>query len=166
MRRRVAVAAAAALSLLVLRGEVAPINGSQTSAGPAVHAILTPDQVKYAPIEIPGFASGVKIAAVHGDPNAESGTYVIRLQFPAGYRFPAHWHPNAENLTVLSGEFLLAMGEQEDAAKLVSYKPGTFMYIPGKMPHFGGVKAASVIQLHGQAPFKIELVKPVTKPTS
>ena len=51
------------------------------------------------------------------------------------------------------------MGETEDVAKLVTYKPGTFMYIPGKMPHYGGVKTASVIQLHGQAPFKIELVK-------
>jgi uncharacterized RmlC-like cupin family protein len=101
----------------------------------------------------------MKIAAIHGDPNAASGTYVIRLQFPAGYKFPAHWHPNAENLTVLSGELLLGMGDKEDAAKLMSYKPGAFMYIPGKMPHFGGAKGATVIQLHGPAPFKIELVK-------
>jgi uncharacterized RmlC-like cupin family protein len=107
---------------------------------------------------VPGFKSGMKIAAIHGDPNAESGMYVIRLQFPAGYTFPAHWHPNAENLTVLSGELQLGMGEKEDTSKLVSYKPGAFMYIPGKMPHYGGAKGEMVIQLHGEAPFKIELV--------
>jgi len=65
----------------------------------------------------------------------------------------------AENLTVLSGTFLLGMGEKTDDSKLVTYKPGAFLYIPGKMPHFGGAKGATVIQLHGEAPFKIELVK-------
>jgi mannose-6-phosphate isomerase-like protein (cupin superfamily) len=158
MTNRVAVTTGFALSLIALAGVVAPIDGRQAAASNA-HAIMTPDQVKYAPIEVPGFATGLKIAVIHGDPNAESGMYVIRLQFPARYRFPAHWHPNAENLTVLSGEFLLGMGEREDSSKIVSYKPGTFMYIPGKMPHFGGVQSATVIQLHGQAPFKIELVK-------
>ena len=162
MRIRIPAIAGVAVSLMTVAA-VARTPAGQGTTAQATHAILTPDKVSYAPIEIPGFASGVKLAAIHGDPNAESGTYVIRLQFPAGYRFPAHWHPNAENLTVLSGEFLLGMGEQEDAAKIVSYKPGTFMYIPGKMPHFGGVKAATVVQLHGQAPFKIELVKPAAK---
>ena len=163
MRMRFPLIAGVAISLMVTAAAVARLHAGQAAPAAGTHVTLTPDQVKYAPIEIPGFASGVKIAVIHGDPNAESGMYVIRLQFPAGYRFPAHWHPNAENLTVLSGEFLLAMGETEDAAKLMSYKPGTFMYIPGKSPHYGGVKAASVIQLHGQAPFKIELVKPVGK---
>lgn len=159
MRIRIAVITGLTLSSIAVAGAVARIDATQTAAEPLAHAIVAADQVKFAPIEVPGFPTGMTIAAIHGDPNAASGVYVIRLQFPAGYRFPAHWHPNAENLTVLSGELLLAMGEQEDAAKLMSYKPGTFMYIPGKMAHFGGVKAATVIQLHGQAPFKIELVK-------
>jgi quercetin dioxygenase-like cupin family protein len=151
------------VSLMVTAAAIASLHAAQGVSDPAAHMVLAADQVKYGPLEIPGFTPGLKLAVVHGDPNAESGTYVVRLQFPAGYRFPAHWHPNAENLTVLSGEFLLGMGEQEDAAKITSYKPGTFMYIPGKMPHYGGVKAATVVQLHGQAPFKVELVKPATK---
>ena len=162
MRTRMASVAGVAVSLVV-SASVPWIHAEQTTTDPANHVIVKADGVKYAPIEVPGFASGVQLAAIHGDPNAESGTYVIRLRFPAGYRFPAHLHPNAENLTVLSGEFLLAMGEKEDPAKLVSYEPGSFMYIPGKMPHYGGVKGATVIQLHGPAPFKIELVKPATE---
>jgi uncharacterized RmlC-like cupin family protein len=138
------------------------MEGGQAAPNASTHAVVQPGDVKFGPIEVPGFASGMQIAAIHGDPNAESGMYVIRLRFPAGYRFPAHWHPNAENLTVLSGELLLGMGEKEDAAKLASFKPGTFMHIPGKMPHFGGAKGTTVIQLHGQAPFKIELVKTTT----
>jgi anti-sigma factor ChrR (cupin superfamily) len=117
------------------------------------------NKVAFEPIEVPGFKTGMKIAVINGDPNATSGDYVIRLQFPAGYMFPPHWHPMAENLTVLSGSFVLGMGEKEDNTKLVTYSPGAFMSIPGKMAHFGGAKSLTVIQLHGQAPFKIELAK-------
>ena len=123
------------------------------------HVVVPASKVAFEPIEVPGFPSGMKIAVIHGDPNAESGTYVVRLQFPDGYMFPPHWHPMAENLTVMSGTFMLAMGEKADKSKLVTYSPGAFMAIPGKMAHFGGAKGATVIQLHGQAPFKIELVK-------
>ena len=158
MRARLAVAAVIALSAVGLVSAIARTAPGQATADPSSHVIVDANKVAFEPIEVPGFPSGLKIAAIHGDPNAASGMYVIRLQFPAGYRFPAHWHPNAENLTVLSGEFLLAMGDKAEPAKLVSYKPGTFMYIPAKMPHYGGVKGASVIQLHGPAPFKIELV--------
>lgn len=157
MQHRLAIGALA-LSYAVVHG-VARIDAGQAASEPTAHTIVQAEQVTFSPIEVPGFASGMKIAAIHGDPNAASGTYVIRLQFPAGYKFPAHWHPNAENLTVLSGDFQLGMGETEDPAKVMSYKPGAFMYIPGKMPHFGGAKEATVIQLHGEAPFKIELVK-------
>jgi len=101
----------------------------------------------------------MKIAVLSGDPNATTGSYVIRLQFPDGYNFPAHWHPMAENLTVLSGSFTLGMGNKTDTSKLVTYSPGTFMSIPPKMAHFGGAKGVTVIQLHGEAPFKIELAK-------
>ena len=126
----------------------------------AKHEIVPADKVTFAPIEVPGFTSGMKIAVIHGDPNAESGIYVIRLQFPGGYTFPPHWHPMAENLTVLSGTFMLGMGQTADASKLATYRPGAFLYIPGKMAHFGGAKGETIVQLHGQAPFKIELVKP------
>lgn len=128
-------------------------------AGLGTHAAVTPDKVTFQPIEIPGFDPGLKLAAIHGDPNAETGTYVVRLWFPDGYRFPAHFHPMAENVTVLDGELFLGMGDSWDDSKLMEYKQGSFLYIPGKMPHFGRSKGTTTIQLHGQAPFKIELAK-------
>ena len=109
----------------------------------------------FAPLEVPGFKSGMQLAVLHGDPSGK-GDYTIRLKFPAGYTFPAHYHPNAEHLTVLSGTFLLSMGEKEGGT-LREYQPGDFLYIPSKKPHYGGAKGETVIQLHGIGPFDIKL---------
>jgi uncharacterized protein (TIGR02246 family) len=109
----------------------------------------------FQPFETPGFKSGMQLAVIHGDPMGK-GDYTIRLKFPAGYTFPAHYHPNAEHLTVLSGTFQLAMGEKQ-GAMLREYQPGDFLYIPPKKPHYGGAKGETVIQLHGIGPFEIKL---------
>ena len=109
----------------------------------------------FQPLEVPGFKSGMQLAVLHGDPGGK-GDYTIRLKFPAGYTFPAHYHPNAEHLTVLSGTFLLSMGEKE-GGMLREYHPGDFLYIPPKKPHYGGAKGETVIQLHGVGPFDIKL---------
>ena len=126
---------------------------------PAEHAVVQSDAVSYAPIEIPGFDSGIMIAVIHGDPNAETGDYTLRLKFPDGYRFPAHYHPMAEHVTVLSGTFLLARGDAVDAAAIQEYEPGAFLYIPPKDPHYGDAEGETVIQLHGQNPFQIVLAE-------
>ena len=116
----------------------------------------------FSDVNVPGFAPGLKLAVVYGNPDA-AGPYTIRLSFPAGYQFPPHWHPNAENLTVLSGTFRLAMGDRADQSQLKTYMPGDYLYIPGQHPHYGGVEAATVIQLHGEGPFTINLVKAGTR---
>lgn len=121
--------------------------------------IMPAAKVAFQPFAIPGFDPGVQLAVISGNPNAESGDYVLRLSFPAGYTFPAHFHPMAENLTVLSGELLVGMGTKADPAQQTGYTAGSFLYIPGKMPHFGGARGPTIIQLHGRAPFKIELAK-------
>lgn len=112
--------------------------------------------MRFEPFEIPGFKSGVQLAVIHGDP-MKSGDYTLRLKFPAGYTFPAHYHPNAEHVTVISGTFQLAMGEKE-GGMLREYQPGDFLYIPAKQPHYGGARTEAVIQLHGIGPFEIKLV--------
>ena len=149
-----------ALSLLFPTVGLAQMEAKKAGSEPATHSVVLSNAVAFQPLEIPGFASGVKMAVIHGDPNADSGDYTLRLAFPDGYRFPAHWHPMAEHLTVLEGALLLGMGDKSDEAKMQSLPAGAFMYIPGKMSHFGGAKGATVIQLHGEAPFKIELTKP------
>jgi uncharacterized protein (TIGR02246 family) len=108
-----------------------------------------------------GFDPGMKLAVLQGDPAAK-GPYVIRIMFPAGYRFPVHWHPGIENMTVVSGPFQLAHGNTADWNALKTYAPGDFIYIPPRHAHFGGSAAsgASVIQLHGEGPFQLVLGPP------
>ena len=120
--------------------------------------MIMADDLEFAAIEIPGFDSGMEIAGLYGDFTAE-GEYALRLSFPDGYRFPAHFHPMDENLTVISGTLLLAMGDTVDESQLVAYGPGDYMILPAEHPHFGGAKGYTVIQLHGTGPFEIILVE-------
>lgn len=115
--------------------------------------------IQWGDLKAEGFLPGAKIAVIHGDPSGK-GDYTVRLQFPDGYRFPVHYHPNAEHLTVLSGSFVLGMGPAVNAANEKTYAPGDFLYIPAKHPHSGGAKGPTVIQLHGMGPFTIMLGSP------
>lgn len=132
-----------------------------TSAEPAAHAFVAADDLAFEDMDVPGFDPGIKIAVIHGDPTVARGDYTLRLSFPDGYRFPPHWHPVPEHLTVVSGTLLLAMGETADEAALQRYEAGDFLYFPAEDPHFGGAEGETVIQLHGPAPFEIVLVEPV-----
>jgi len=108
----------------------------------------------------PGFAPGVKIAVLHGNP-AGKGDYTLRLRFPAEYKFPVHWHPGGEHLTVLWGTFLLGMGNTEDWTTVRTHEPGDFLYVPARHSHFGGAgRSVTVIQLHGEGPFQLFLGSP------
>ena len=151
-----------ALALFLPAAGSAQVKQERARPEPATHSVVTAGAVAFTPLDIPGFPTGTKIAVLHGDPNAASGDYTIRLSFPDGYQFPAHWHPGAEHLTVLEGSLMIGMGNKADIGKEESYAPGTFIYFPGRMSHFGGAKGATVIQLHGVAPFKIVLSKPAT----
>jgi hypothetical protein len=65
---------------------------------------------------------------------------------------------------VISGTFLLGMGAQA-SEKLTSYAAGDYILIPAEMPHYGGAKGETVIQLHGIGPFEIILATPSTQPS-
>lgn len=130
----------------------------EMAATPAMHDVAAAD-LEWNDIEVPGFLPGMQIAALHGDPSVADEPYTLRLAFPDGYRFPPHWHPRAENVTVVEGTFELAMGESYDASKLKTYTPGDYLHIAAENPHFGGAKGRTVVQLHGIGPFAIEVVE-------
>ncbi|HEY7574296.1 MAG TPA: cupin domain-containing protein, partial [Thermoanaerobaculia bacterium] len=107
-------------------------QGDTTAAAPETHVVVMAADVAYQPLEVPGFDPGMRLAVLHGDPMGASGPYVVRLAFPDGYRFPAHWHPQAENVTVLNGTLLLGMGAEEDPAAMTEYPPGSYLYLPAE----------------------------------
>jgi quercetin dioxygenase-like cupin family protein len=144
---------AGAVGVLLVGAALADAQEKHTMAATNVQSL------KWAPIQPPGFDAGMEIAVILGDPAVPNQPYTVRLRFGDGYRFPAHYHPKAENLTVLSGTFLLKMGTTP-GGELTAYAPGDYLHIPPEQPHYGGAKGATVIQLHGEGPFEIILAKP------
>lgn len=161
----------ALLSLLVFaactpagEAETTSDAAAASATSPAQHteqSVFSPvsaDELTFGPIQPPGFEPGMEIAIVNGDPGVAGQPYTLRLRFNDGHRFPPHWHPVAENVTVLEGTFLLAMGETADEGALQRYEPGDYLFIAGRHPHFGGAVGQTVIQLHGTGPFDIIVV--------
>ncbi|HEY0571757.1 MAG TPA: cupin domain-containing protein [Enterovirga sp.] len=126
-------------------------------------SVVTADGIKWgaAPPVLP---KGAQFAVVAGDPSKD-GPYVVRLKMPANYRIPAHNHPTAENVTVLSGKFHLGMGDKLDEAKGQELTAGGFAEAPPKMNHFAWTTAETVVQVHGQGPFAITYVNASDDPS-
>lgn len=146
-------------AVLVFGLVVSPLPATAQDAQTADMFDVDAEGLTWNDIEVPGFLPGMQIAAISGDPSVADEPYTLRLLFPDGYVFPPHWHPRAENVTVLEGTFLLAMGETFDRDELKSYAPGDYLYIAAENPHFGGAEGRTVIQLHGIGPFDILVVE-------
>jgi quercetin dioxygenase-like cupin family protein len=112
----------------------------------------------------PVLPKGAKVAVLQGDP-AKPGPFVMRLQAPAGYKVAPHWHSQAENVTVISGSFMVGMGEKFDAKSMKTMKAGAFGSIPAKQPHYAMAKTPAVIQIHGEGPFDLTYVNEKDDPT-
>jgi quercetin dioxygenase-like cupin family protein len=144
------------LSFVVVAALVPASGDAQEAAAPHGVVVVEADDLQFSPLPLDGFAPGLMLAVVQGDPSKE-GMYTVRLRFPDDYEFPAHFHPNAENVTVLSGTFKLGHGTTPDDDALTTYEAGDYLYIPGGSPHFGEVDGETTIQLHGEGPFQVAL---------
>src|SRR5262245_55192732 len=58
----------------------------------------------------PVFAAGARFAVLQGDPS-QPGVYTVRLDMPSGYVVKPHFHPTDEHITVISGTFVVGMGD-------------------------------------------------------
>ena len=125
---------------------------------------FTPDKVVYGPppATVP---PGAQFAVLEGDPTASTGDFTVRVKMPDGYRFPPHWHPKRENVTVISGNFKVGMGDTFDAAKMMTFGPGSFAYMDPSMHHYAMASGEVVIQIHGMSPLQINYVNPNDDPS-
>ena len=112
----------------------------------------------------PVLGKGAKLAVLQGDPT-KAGPFVMRLSMPAGYKIAPHWHTQTENATVMSGTFMVGMGDKYDAKAMKPMKAGAFGSIPGKAPHYAVAKTATVLQIHGEGPFDMTYVDAKDDPT-
>ena len=107
---------------------------------------------------------GAKIAIISGDPNS-TGPFVGRLKMPDGYRIMPHWHPTAENLTVISGEFRVGMGDKFDESKLQTLPAGSYASVPAHHNHYAMTKGETELQISAMGPFKVNYVNPADDPS-
>ena len=148
------VAAVASLAVL------APHAAAQATHAAAPHPAGPPHSaaaVKFGPG--PDFLpKQVQFVLLQGDPS-KPGIYTIRLHFPAGFHFPAHYHPADEHVTVLQGTFIVGMGDSINVAKGQTLTAGGFITAPANGHHWAVTRGITVVQVSGEGPFGITYVK-------
>ena len=107
---------------------------------------------------------GAKIAVLEG-PLSEASPFTARIKVPDGYKINPHWHPGVEHVTVISGHFMMGMGEKFDDKGMHTLAPGDVMIMQPKNPHFAKAKGETVVQIHGVGPWKVVYVNPADDPT-
>jgi quercetin dioxygenase-like cupin family protein len=105
---------------------------------------------------------GLEQVSLVGDPG-RPGPYTVRLRFPAGYKLAPHTHPDAREVTVLSGTWYTGYGEWYDPGLLKALPAGSFYTEPANVPHFVEVRDSVVIQVSGVGPSGRSFV-PADKP--
>ena len=175
MRRSLLVVA-----LVLALGALALGQGDtkKKTAAHAGHVTVAPQSLQWGPIPqaaIVGkppadFKPRSQFAVVHGDPLKAGSVFTIRIKAPDGEKFPPHWHPQDENVTVLQGAMAIVPGEKLDTSAGKPLEAGGFVMMPKRTWHFAYTKGDTIIQVHGVGPFTINFnpmaPKPAKKATS
>ena len=149
------------VGLLCLAGQMVAI-----AAHPESHQrnVFTPDTIPWGPAP-PFLAKGAQLAVLEGDPTASSGDFTVRLKMPDGYRIAPHWHPQRENVTVITGTFKVGMGDIFEANNMAAFTAGSFAFLDPDMHHYAMACGEVVVQVHGQSPLQFNYVNPDDDPS-
>ncbi len=136
------------------------------AAHPGAHDTnaFTPETIPWGPPP-PFLAPGAQLAVIEGNPAATTGDFTVRLKMPDGYRIAPHWHPQRENVTVISGTFKVGMGDTFDKDKMGSFPAGSFAYLDPDMHHYALASGEVIVQIHGSAPLQVNYVNPADDPS-
>lgn len=137
------------------------VASSPALAGKTEAISISPSEIKWGDAP-PTFPKGAQMSVLHGDPS-KSEPFTVRFKAPAGYKIPPHWHSKDEQLTILSGTFVLHMG---DTMKAPAHElgPGSYHFLPAKMHHAAETKGETIIQVDGVGPFDINYLNPADVP--
>lgn len=115
---------------------------------------LTPAEMKW---EARGALAltGMEETNLVGDP-AKPGPYTLRLKFPAGYKLAPHMHPDAREVTILSGTLYTAYADKfnttVDPKAFKALPAGSFYTEPAYFVHIVETRGPTVIQVSGIGP--------------
>ncbi|HKO22721.1 MAG TPA: cupin domain-containing protein [Candidatus Eisenbacteria bacterium] len=137
---------------------------AQDAAPPAAstHVVFTQPDIKWGPAPA-GLPTVAMAAVLQGNPG-ETGEFTVRLKLPANAKIMPHFHATDENVTVISGQFLIGMGDTFDQKTMKAMPQGSFTILPATMHHYAMAKTPCVVQVHGMGPFSITYVNPNDDP--
>jgi quercetin dioxygenase-like cupin family protein len=137
-----------------------------TSAHDHPHAnnAFTPDTIPWGPAP-PVVRPGAQFAVLEGDPTASTGDFTIRLKMPDGFRISPHFHPQRENVTVISGTFKVGMGDEFEANKMKAFTAGSFAFLDPDMHHFAMACGETIVHVHGKSPLQFNYINPEDDPS-
>ena len=149
------IAMAALLLCAVLFSQTTP-QKKHSGAPHRSHRAVAPDALHWGPppadaiqgqppADLPPLRT--LIAVVEGDPSKPGVPFVVRLKSPDGEKFPPHWHPNDEHVTVLQGTFVLADGEKYSESGGTELNAGAYVAVPKRMWHYGHTKGETILQI-------------------
>ncbi len=149
-------------AMVLAQTAATPKKTAAKAAGPAV-VVVTPDKIQWGPAPAV-FPAGAQMAVLAGDPG-KPGPFTVRLKAPDGYRIMPHWHPTAESVTVLSGEFRVGMGNKFDESALTALPVHSLAVVPPHHNHYAMTKGETELQVSGTGPFKLTYVNPSDDPS-
>jgi hypothetical protein len=120
---------------------------------------LRPEAIPWKPI-----FEGAEIAVLLGDPNKAGSPYVIRVRHRDGLKVPPHWHSFDEPITVISGRWVMGLGESFDFSAAQEFPAGSYLVVPKRVPHFAVCKRETIVEGHGIGPLDTSLVRPEDDP--
>jgi quercetin dioxygenase-like cupin family protein len=149
------------IRLLTLALALAALGPTAALAQSADHIMVVPADLKWD--DAKAIPPGAKVAVIEGPLN-EAVPFTFRVKFPANYKLPAHWHPNIEHVTVLSGTLNMGTGDKLDTEKTKALPPGSTAIMQPKTNHFVWTSEETVVQVHGVGPQDIIYVNPEDDP--
>ena len=149
------------LTLALALAALGPTAAWAEDPAHADHIMLLPADLKWE--DAGAIPPGAKFALIEGPLN-EAVPFTFRVKFPANYKIPAHWHPNIEHVTVLSGTYNFGTGDKFDKEKTKALPPGSTVINQPKTNHFAWTGEETEIQVHGVGPWSINYVNPVDDP--
>lgn len=122
---------------------------------------LRPQTIQWQPV-----FDGVEIAVLWGDISKSGSPYVIRVKHRDGTKVPPHWHSFDEPITVLSGTWVMGLGERFDLSAAQEFPAGSFLVVPKNVPHFALCKGETIGEGYGIGPLDATFVRPEEDPRS
>jgi len=131
-------------------------TSDRSQSKPALtYRVVLPGDIKW---QVDAVDSRFFAAGVLGNPD-NPGLYMFLNKAQDGATIPPHWHTRDENLMVLSGTFLMGIGDNFDEHALQAVPAGGYIFTPANVHHFCKIKGETVWEVFGEGPFTFDEVK-------